>query len=126
MLRLIVGHDAIRWVVGVLKRSVQHLLCLFICFFFFIYIFFPQLTYDIYDDIMQVETAIFAMSFKKPLSFVPPEFDSCSCQLDLVFIIPFEVYTYIDNKHVGVFKFLLYLFPNSNNLLLPLAHAHYL
>ncbi|KAL5182735.1 Protein NRT1/ PTR FAMILY 4.5 [Glycine soja] len=31
----------------------------------------------------EVETAIFAMSFKKPLSFVPPEFDSCSCQLDL-------------------------------------------
>lgn len=84
------------------------------------------MTYDICDDIVQVETAIFAMSFKKPLSSVPSEFDSCSCQLDLVFTIPFEVYTYIDNKHVGVFKFLLYLFPNSVNLLLPLAHAHYL
>ncbi|XP_020226813.1 GPI ethanolamine phosphate transferase 3 isoform X3 [Cajanus cajan] len=31
----------------------------------------------------EVETAIFAMSFKKPISSVPPEFDSCSCQLDL-------------------------------------------
>ncbi|KAG4959282.1 hypothetical protein JHK87_035915 [Glycine soja] len=31
----------------------------------------------------EVETAIFAMSFKKPLSSVPSEFDSCSCQLDL-------------------------------------------
>lgn len=31
----------------------------------------------------EVETAIFAMSFKKPLSSVPPEFDSCSCQVDL-------------------------------------------
>ncbi|KAL2338851.1 hypothetical protein Fmac_013297 [Flemingia macrophylla] len=32
----------------------------------------------------EVETAIFAMSFKKPLSAVPPEFDSCFCQLDLL------------------------------------------
>ncbi|TKY54347.1 GPI ethanolamine phosphate transferase 3 [Spatholobus suberectus] len=31
----------------------------------------------------EVETAIFAMSFKKPLASVPAEFDSCSCQLDL-------------------------------------------
>jgi len=40
---------------------------------------------------MQVETALFAMSFKKPLSSVPAEFDSCSCQQDLVFTIPFKV-----------------------------------
>ncbi|KAK7291765.1 hypothetical protein RIF29_07161 [Crotalaria pallida] len=31
----------------------------------------------------EVETAIFAMSFKKPPSFVPPEFDTYSCQMDL-------------------------------------------
>ncbi|KAK7388107.1 hypothetical protein VNO78_22912 [Psophocarpus tetragonolobus] len=31
----------------------------------------------------EVETALFAMSFKKPHSSVPPEFDSSSCQLDL-------------------------------------------
>jgi phosphatidylinositol glycan class O len=31
----------------------------------------------------EVETAIFAMSFKEPLSSVPPEFDSYSCQIDL-------------------------------------------
>ncbi|XP_061361608.1 GPI ethanolamine phosphate transferase 3 isoform X2 [Gastrolobium bilobum] len=31
----------------------------------------------------EVETAIFAMSFKKPLSSVPPEFETYSCQLDL-------------------------------------------
>ncbi|XP_047170139.1 GPI ethanolamine phosphate transferase 3-like isoform X2 [Vigna umbellata] len=31
----------------------------------------------------EVETALFAMSFKKPLSSVPAEYDSCSCQQDL-------------------------------------------
>ncbi|GAU22458.1 hypothetical protein TSUD_123450 [Trifolium subterraneum] len=31
----------------------------------------------------EVETAMFAMSFKEPLSSVPPEFDSYSCQIDL-------------------------------------------
>ncbi|KAK8471039.1 hypothetical protein PHAVU_003G124900 [Phaseolus vulgaris] len=31
----------------------------------------------------EVETALFAMSFKKPLSSVPAEFDSCSIQQDL-------------------------------------------
>ncbi|XP_027330017.1 GPI ethanolamine phosphate transferase 3 [Abrus precatorius] len=31
----------------------------------------------------EVETAIFAMSFNKPLSSIPPEFDTYSCQLDL-------------------------------------------
>ncbi|KAL9325757.1 hypothetical protein ACSQ67_006402 [Phaseolus vulgaris] len=38
---------------------------------------------DTGDEIMQVETALFAMSFKKPLSSVPAEFDSCSIQQDL-------------------------------------------
>ncbi|GAU16760.1 hypothetical protein TSUD_200030 [Trifolium subterraneum] len=32
----------------------------------------------------EVETAMFAMSFKEPLSSVPPEFDSYSCQIDLL------------------------------------------
>ncbi|XP_004508065.1 GPI ethanolamine phosphate transferase 3 isoform X2 [Cicer arietinum] len=31
----------------------------------------------------EVETAIFAMSFQEPLSSVPPDFDSCTCQTDL-------------------------------------------
>lgn len=56
-------------------------------------IFFANVTWD---NILQVETAIFAMNFKEPPSSVPPEFDSHSCQLDLVFTIPLKI------KHAGL------------------------
>ena len=64
---------------------------------------------DICADILQVETAIFAMSSKKPSSNVPVEFDTSSCQLDLVFALPLNIH-----KHAGCW-----------NLLLPPAHAEY-
>jgi phosphatidylinositol glycan class O len=61
---------------------------------YLINIYFPQ--FYLYDNILQVETAIFAMSFKEPLSPVPPEFDSYSCQIDLVFTIPLKFKTCIN------------------------------
>jgi phosphatidylinositol glycan class O len=61
---------------------------------YLINIYFPQ--FYLYDNILQVETAIFAMSFKEPLSSVPPEFDSYSCQIDLVFTIPLKFETCIN------------------------------
>lgn len=33
---------------------------------------------------LQVETSVFAMSFKKPPSTMPSEFDTSSCEMDLV------------------------------------------
>lgn len=55
-------------------------------------VYFPSnFTWDIWDDTSQVETALFAMSFKEPLSSVPPEFVSASCQPDLVlFTLPLK------------------------------------
>lgn len=35
----------------------------------------------------QVDTSIFAMSFKKPPSHIPSEFETSSCQLDPVLLI---------------------------------------
>lgn len=35
---------------------------------------------------LQVETAIFAMNFKKPPSAILPEFDTSTCQLDMVLV----------------------------------------
>lgn len=40
--------------------------------------------------IMQVETSIFAMSFKNSTVSLPPELDSVSCGLNMVFIFFFN------------------------------------
>ena len=45
---------------------------------------------DYNGDTLQVETSLFAMSFKKPPASIPSEFGTSSCQLDLVFSFSFN------------------------------------
>lgn len=44
---------------------------------------------DYSGDTLQVETSLFAMSFKKLPASIPSEFGTSSCQLDLVFPLSF-------------------------------------
>lgn len=43
---------------------------------------------------LQVETSIFAMSFKQPPSSIPSEFDSSSCEINLVLSLFSNDYVY--------------------------------
>lgn len=43
---------------------------------------------------LQVETSVFAMSFKKPPSTMPFEFDTSSCEMDLVFSLLSDDYIF--------------------------------
>lgn len=45
------------------------------------------------DDVMQVETSIFALSLKDPPCSIPAELDTSFCKLDLVFpLFPINIY----------------------------------
>lgn len=60
--------------------------------------FFNDWKYEIYylpkykNYTMQVETAIFALSLKKPSSSLPSEFDPSSCQFDMVYFALLSVF----------------------------------